>query len=159
MKYALIGCGRIAVNHIKAALNNHLEICAVCDVKPEAMEALLAKYGLEKDEGIRRYADYRELVKTEKPTLVSIATESGIHAEIALHCIGAGINVIIEKPMAMSMADADEIIRRSEEKGVKVSACHQNRFNVAVQELRQAMEAGRFGRISHGSIQIGRAHV
>ena len=52
MKYALIGCGRIAVNHIKAALNNHLEICAVCDVKPEAMEALLAKYGLEKDEGI-----------------------------------------------------------------------------------------------------------
>ena len=154
MKYALIGCGRIAVNHIKAALNNHLEICAVCDVKPEAMEALLAKYGLEKDEGIRRYTDYRELVKTEKPTLVSIATESGIHAEIALHCIDAGINVIIEKPMAMSMADADEIIRRSEEKGVKVSACHQNRFNVAVQELRQAMEAGRFGRISHGSIHV-----
>ena len=162
MKYALIGCGRIAVNHIKAALNNHLEICAVCDVKPEAMEALLAKYGLEKDEGIRRYTDYRELVKTEKPTLVSIATESGIHAEIALHCIGAGINVIIEKPMAMSMADADEIIRRSEEKGVKVSACHQNRFNVAVQELRQAMEAGRFGRISHDYLQcedIGMAVV
>ena len=46
MKYALIGCGRIAVNHIKAALNNHLGIAAVCDVLPEKMEALLAKYCL-----------------------------------------------------------------------------------------------------------------
>ena len=154
MRYALIGCGRIAVNHIKAALNNHLEICAVCDVKPEAMETLLAKYGLEKDGSIRRYADFRELLATEKPVLVSIATESGVHAEIALACIDAGVNVIIEKPMAMSMADAEEIIRRSGEKGVKVSACHQNRFNVAVQETRKALEAGRFGRLSHGSVHV-----
>ena len=154
MKYALIGCGRIAVNHIKAALNNHLEICAVCDVKSEAIEALLEKYGLEKDGSIYRYNDYRELLATEKPTLVSIATESGIHAEIALVCIDAGVNVIIEKPMAMSMADAEEIIRRSKETGVKVSACHQNRFNIAVQETRKALEAGRFGRLSHGSIHV-----
>ena len=154
MKYALIGCGRIAVNHIKAALNNHLEIAAVCDVKPEAMEALLAKYGLEADKSVRRYTDYRELLAAEKPALASIATESGVHAEIALACIGAGVHVIIEKPMAMSMADAEEIIRRSEEKGVKVSACHQNRFNAAVQEARKALEAGRFGRLSHGSVHV-----
>ena len=154
MKYALIGCGRIAVNHVKAAVNNHLEICAVCDVLPEAMEALLAKYGLEKDESIRRYTNYKELLAVEKPVLASIATESGVHAEIALACIDAGVNVIIEKPMAMSMADADEIIRRSGKKGVKVSACHQNRFNMAVQELRRALEAGRFGKLSHGSIHV-----
>ena len=86
--------------------------------------------------------------------LVGIATSSGIHAEIALYCIDRGIHVIIEKPMAMSMADAEEIIRRSEQKGVKVSACHQNRFNVAIQELRRAVEAGRFGRLSHGSIHV-----
>ena len=154
MKYALIGCGRIAVNHIKAALNNQLEICAVCDVKPEAMEALLAKYGMERDESIRRYTNYKELLATEKPTLASIATESGVHAEIALNCIDAGVNVIIEKPMAMSMADAEEIIRRSGERGIKVSACHQNRFNIAVQETRKALEAGRFGRLSHGSVHV-----
>ncbi|MEY8261597.1 Gfo/Idh/MocA family oxidoreductase [Oscillospiraceae bacterium 50-60] len=154
MKYALIGCGRISVNHIKAALNNRLEICAVCDVKPEAMEVLLEKYGLEKAPQICRYTDYRELLAQEKPTLVSISTESGIHAEIALACIDAGVNVIIEKPMAMSMSDAEEIIRRSEAKGVKVSACHQNRFNIAVQETRKALEAGRFGRLSHGSVHV-----
>lgn len=154
MKYALIGCGRIAVNHIKAALNNHLSICAVCDVLPAAMDTLLSKYGLEQDTSIHHYTIYQELLTAEQPTLVSIATESGIHAEIALACIDAGVNVIIEKPMAMSMADAEEIIRRSETKGVKVSACHQNRFNVAVQKTRKALEAGRFGQISHGSIHV-----
>ena len=53
MKYALIGCGRIAVNHMKAAINNKLEIVAVCDVLPEKMEALLAKYDLQNDASIK----------------------------------------------------------------------------------------------------------
>ena len=154
MKYALIGCGRIAVNHIKAAVNNHLNIVAVCDVLPEAMEALLARHGLEKDPSIKRYTDYQAMLAENDLQLVSIATESGIHAQIALDCIDAGVNVIIEKPMAMNMADAEEIIRRSEAKGVKVSACHQNRFNIAVQETRRALEAGRFGKLSHGSVHV-----
>ena len=154
MKYALIGCGRISTNHIKAAVNNSLEIAAVCDIIPEKMEALLARHGLEADKSIARYTDYIRMLDEVKPTLVSIATESGVHARIALDCIDRGIHVIVEKPMAMSMADADEIIRRSEAKHVKVCACHQNRFNVAVQKTRQALEAGRFGRLSHGSIHV-----
>lgn len=154
MKYALIGCGRIATNHMKAAVNNRLEIAAVCDVLPDAMEALLAKHELAQEKSIARYTDYIKMLDEVKPQLVSIATESGIHAEIALACIDRGIHVIIEKPMAMSMADADEIIRRSEEKNVKVAACHQNRFNVAVQKTRAALESGRFGRLSHGSIHV-----
>lgn len=154
MKYALIGCGRIATNHMKAAVNNELEIAAVCDILPEKMEALLAKHELENDETIKRYTDYKQMIAEVKPELVSIATESGNHAEIALFCIDNGVNLIIEKPMAMSIADADEIIKRSDEKGVVVSACHQNRFNVAIQELRKAVEAGRFGKLSHGSIHV-----
>ena len=154
MNYALIGCGRIATNHIKAAVNNKLNIVAVCDILPEKMESLLAKHGLENDASIKRYTDYKQMLAENDVTLASIATESGSHAEIALHCIDNGVNVIIEKPMAMSIKDAEEIIRRSEEKGVKVSACHQNRFNIAVQELRQALEKGRFGRLSHGSIHV-----
>lgn len=154
MNYALIGCGRIATNHMKAAINNKLNIVAVCDVLPEAMETLLAKHGLENDASIKRYTDYKQMLAENDIELVSIATESGIHAEIALHCIDNGVNVIIEKPMAMSIDDAEEIIRRSDAKGVKVSACHQNRFNVAIQELRRALEAGRFGRLSHGSIHV-----
>lgn len=154
MKYALIGCGRIATNHMKAAVNNELEIVAVCDVIPEKMEELLAKHELGKNTDIKRYIDYKEMIEAEKPQLVSIATESGNHAEIALYCIEKDVNVIIEKPMAMSIEDADKIIEMAEKKGVKASACHQNRFNIAIQELRKALEAGRFGKLSHGSIHV-----
>lgn len=154
MKYALIGCGRIATNHVTAAVNNELEIVAVCDILPEKMEEILAKHGLENDKSINRYTDYKKMIAENDLELVSIATESGKHAEIALNAIDAGINVIIEKPMAMNIADAEEIIRRAEEKDVKVSACHQNRFNVAVQEVRKAVESGRLGRMSHGSINV-----
>ena len=86
--------------------------------------------------------------------LIAIATSSGVHAEIALFCIEHSMNLIIEKPIAMSMSDADEIVRRSQEKGVKVSACHQNRINIAVQRTIEAIEGNRFGKISHGSIHV-----
>ena len=118
------------------------------------MDALLEKFDLQSDGSIKRYTDYKEMIEKEKPELASIATESGIHAEVALYCIDKGVNVIIEKPMAMSMEDADKIIKAAEAKNVKVSACHQNRFNVAIQELRKALEAGRFGKLSHGSIHV-----
>ncbi|MDR3156984.1 MAG: Gfo/Idh/MocA family oxidoreductase [Lactobacillales bacterium] len=154
MKYALIGCGRIAINHIKAVVNNELELIAVCDVVPERMENLLDNDGVPNKDGVRKYTDYKTMIADNNIDLIGIATESGKHAEIALYCIYKGINVIIEKPMAMSMDDANEIIKRSEEKKVKVSVCHQNRFNKAIQETRKALEVGRFGKLSHGSISV-----
>lgn len=155
MKYALIGCGRISTNHIKAAVADKLEIVAVCDVIENRMEEVLSKHGLENEPTIARYTDYKKMIADHSELqLISIATESGLHAEIALYCIEHGINVIIEKPMAMSIDDAEKIIALSKAKNVKVSACHQNRFNIAVQQMRRALETGRFGKISHGSIHV-----
>lgn len=153
MKYALIGCGRIAVNHIKAMRNNGLELVALCDLSLENVDILLKKTEYITD--APRYTDYKKMIE-EHPELevVAVATDSGVHAEIALYCIEHGINVIVEKPMAMSMQDAMKMIKRSEEKGVKLAVCHQNRFNVAVQETRKAVETGRFGKMSHGSINV-----
>ncbi len=155
MKYALIGCGRIAVNHVKAVNNNGLEFVAACDVELKNIDILFEKQMPNNMEKIARYTDYKLMIN-EHPEieLIAIATSSGYHAEIALFCIEHGINVIIEKPMAMNIADADEIIRRSQEKGVVVSACHQNRFNIAVQQMRKAIDDGRFGKLSHGSINV-----
>ncbi|MGN0380151.1 MAG: Gfo/Idh/MocA family protein [Butyrivibrio sp.] len=155
MKYALIGCGRIATNHVKAVINNKLEFIAACDIESENTEKLLAKHGLQNDAAIARYVDYKKMIE-EHPEieLIAIATSSGVHAEIALYCIDHGINVIIEKPIAMSIDDAEEIVRRSRVNNVKVCACHQNRFNIAVQKMRNALETGRFGKISHGSIHV-----
>ena len=154
MKYALIGCGRISTNHVQAAVSNNFEFVAVCDLIPEHMEDVLMKHGLENDTTIRRYTDYKNMIEENDIDLISIATESGLHADIALYCIEHGIHVIIEKPMAMCMQDAEKIINLSKKRGVKVAACHQNRFNIAVQKMREALESNRFGKLSHGSIHV-----
>ena len=153
MKYALIGCGRISPNHLAAARNNGLEIAAVCDPVPERMAQRLKEFSLSGDE-VRTYASYRELLKKEAPELVAVATESGEHAKIALECIEAGCHVIIEKPIALSIADARRIVSSAEKKGVKVCVCHQNRFNKAIQKIRKALDDGQFGRMLYGTAQI-----
>ena len=151
MKYALIGCGRISPNHIEAAKNNGLEFVAMCDILPEVMQEKSARFGLEK---VHQYQDYKKMLEIEKPELVAIATESGKHAVIALDCIKDGCNVIIEKPIALSIKDADAIIEAGKEAGVVVCANHQNRFNKSVQYMRKALEAGRFGKLSHGAAHV-----
>ena len=152
MKYALIGCGRISPNLIVAAKNNELEIVAICDTDPTCMEDKALKFRL--GSGTRRYRDYRELVKEEKPDLVAICTESGKHAEIAMFCIENGCNCIIEKPIALSIADADAIIAAAARYQVKVCACHQNRFNKSIQKIREAVEMERFGKLLYGTAHI-----
>ncbi|MBC8542416.1 Gfo/Idh/MocA family protein [Bianquea renquensis] len=152
MKYALIGCGRISYNHIAAAMANDLEITAVCDVVPSHMENKVETFHLPKE--VKQYTDYLEMLEEETPTLVAIATESGNHARIAVDCIRHGCNVIIEKPIALSLRDADQILQLAKEKNVKVCACHQNRFNKSIQKIREAVEQGRFGRMFYGTAHI-----
>ena len=151
MKYALIGCGRISPNHIQAARNNNLEFVAMCDIDNAAMEEKAAKFALEK---FKQYKDYKEMLENEKPELVAIATESGRHAAIALDCIAAGCNLIIEKPIALSISDADAIISAGRNAGVVVCANHQNRFNKSVQKIRDALEKGRFGKMFYGTAHV-----
>lgn len=152
MKYALIGCGRISPNHIMAAKRNDLEIIALCDVVEENIDDKITKFELPPT--VHKYTDYKELLQNEKPDLIAIATESGKHAMIALDCIEAGCNLIIEKPIALSLADADAIIAKADEKGVKVCACHQNRFNKSIQKIREAVEKKRFGKMFYGTAHI-----
>ncbi len=151
MKYALIGCGRISPNHIAAAKANNLEFVGICDINPENMHDKILKFELDP---IHTYTDYKQMLENEKPELVAICTESGKHAQIALDCIDVGCNVIIEKPIALSLSDADEIIRRGREKGVKVCANHQNRFNKSIQKIRDAVDKGRFGKMFYGTAHI-----
>ena len=136
MRYALIGCGRISPNHIAAAKANNLEMVAICDIEVANMHDKAVKFEL--TDSVHQYTDYKEMLEKEKPQLVAIATESGKHAAIAIDCINAGCNVIIEKPIALSIKDANEIIALAKEKGVKVCANHQNRFNKSVSKIREA---------------------
>ena len=150
MRYALIGCGRIAKNHMAAAAGNHLDIVGLCDVVPENARRYRAAYQLD----CPIYSDYRQMLAEERPDFAAVATESGKHAAIALDCIRAGVNVLIEKPIALSIADAQAVIDAAKLAGVTVGVCHPNRFNKAVQKLRQAFDEGRFGRIYNISAVI-----
>jgi len=155
LSYAIIGCGRIAKNHIAASIaQQDLQIAAVCDIVPERMDAMLALMPKEVCKNVSKYDDYQKMLADISPDLCAIATESGKHASIAIDCINTGANLIIEKPIALSLDDADKIIRLGYEKGVKVCACHQNRFNKSIQKIREASEAGRFGRLYHGAAHI-----
>ncbi len=151
MKYALIGCGRVAPNHIKAAKLNNLQICAICDLDYEKAQTFSIDNGIE---DVKIYTDYKEMLLIEKPDFAAIATDSGSHAEISLFCSENKMNFLVEKPMAMSMEDAQQVIDSVEKNGVIAGVCHQNRFNIAVQELREAIEKCRFGKLFGGSINI-----
>lgn len=152
MKYAIIGCGRISKNHIPAAQENDLEIVAICDLIPNRMDKVIVQNELSGQ--VSQYQNYQELLEKESPDVVAICTESGHHARIAFDCIDAGCHTIIEKPIALSLEDADRIIEQSKKKGVKVSACHQNRFNLSVGKIKQALDEGRFGRLLYATAQI-----
>lgn len=152
MKYAIIGCGRISPNHIAAAKKNNLDFVALCDVEEQAMVDKVLKFDL--PDNVTKYTDYREMIIFERPDLVAICTESGNHGTIALYCIEHGCNLIIEKPITLSLNEADQIIERSRIKGVKVSACHQNRFNKSIQKIRDAMERKRFGKLFYATAHI-----
>lgn len=152
MRYAIIGCGRISPNHIAAALENGLDVVALCDIEEAKMDETIEKFNLSNK--IKKYVDYKLMLEKEKPELVAICTESGKHGKIALNCIEANVNLIIEKPIALSLEEADLIIEKANKKNIKVSACHQNRFNKSVQKIREAVQANRFGKLMHATAHI-----
>lgn len=152
MKYALIGCGRVAPNHITAAKENHLHIQAICDLDREKAQIFMKDNDLSED--VKIYTDYQELFEREELDLVAIATFSGEHAKIAKEAIRHGINVIIEKPIALSLEDADQMIQLAKENHVKVCTNHQNRFNPTIRKIRQAIDAGKLGNLMYGSATI-----
>ncbi len=152
MRYGIIGCGRIAPNHIEAAKNCGVDIVAICDIVKDRMVDIAGKFGL--SEKVQLYEDYQQMLEQEALELIAICTESGKHALIALDCITAGCHVIIEKPIALSLSDADAIIEAGRREGVVVCACHQNRFNKSIMKIREAVDEGRFGRLLHGAAHI-----
>lgn len=163
LSFAIIGCGRISHKHIEALANNFTEadLVSVCDIVPEKMDKDVEEYydfmkqrGINLDKKINKYTDYKEMLKREDIDAVSICTESGHHAVHALYCLNAGKHVLVEKPMALSLNDADKMIKLSREKNLKLGICHQNRFNSPIQKLRRAVEEGRFGRIINGTARI-----
>ena len=154
LKFGIIGCGRISARHVDAILNDkdEAELVAVYDI----VEALAIDKKNQYESKIEAsnvivYTDYDKFLNDKNIDVVTLATISGYHAEQAIDCINHDKHVLIEKPMALSIKDADRIIKLGREKNKKVCVSHQNRFSPAIQRLRLALDEGRFGKLIHGS--------
>lgn len=157
LKFAIIGCGRISYKHVEALINNNheAELIALCDLVADKAIARKNQYEEAiKNTDVKVYTDYLTMLKKENIDVVTIATESGYHAKHAIDCLNMDKHVLIEKPMALSIRDADEIIDLAKKKNKKVCVSHQNRFNPPIQKLRRAIEEGRFGKIINATARI-----
>lgn len=154
LKFALLGSGRISAKHVEALINNkdEAELVGVYDTLEELARDKKNQYeSIVKGSNVKVYTSYNELLNDKNIDVVIIATISGYHAEQAIDCINHHKHVLIEKPMALSIEDADKIIELGKEKNRKVCVSHQNRFNPAVQKLKRAIDEGRFGKLVHGT--------
>jgi len=143
LRFALVGCGRIAANHM-AAIERHpdrAELVAVCDPDPAALAAAVQRTGA------RGFAHLGKMLAEVEADCLVLATPSGLHSQQAIAAARAGFHVMTEKPMATRWQDGLDMVRACDEAGVHLFVVKQNRRNRTLQLLKQAMDQGRFGRV------------
>ena len=151
LKFAIVGCGRIAKRHSDVLGEGQIEgaeLVAVADQHLDRAEAL----GEAKN--VPAYTDMHKMMEVEKPDVVTVLTESGLHAQHVTELAPHGADIVVEKPMALTLEDADKMIETCDRHGVRLFVVKQNRFNVPVVELRKALEAGRFGKLVLGTVRV-----
>jgi UDP-N-acetyl-2-amino-2-deoxyglucuronate dehydrogenase len=149
LKCVLIGCGRISSKHIEVLSNlPDVQIAGVCDIRPDRLERAVAA------SGAPAFSHYMDMVETVRPDVVSVLTESGSHSRIACDVVPYTRNLVVEKPMALTLDDADRMISTCDHAGVSLFVVKQNRYNRPVVKLRQALSAGRFGKLSLGTVRL-----
>lgn len=154
LKFALLGCGRISSRHVDALIKNkdEAELIVVYDIIEElAIDKKNQYEAAVNGSSVNVYTDYNDFINNKDIDVVTIATISGYHAKQAMDCLNHNKHVLIEKPMALTIEDADKIIALGKEKNKKVCISHQNRFLPSIQRLRQAIDEGRFGKLIHGT--------
>jgi predicted dehydrogenase len=151
IRFAIIGCGRIAKRHAEllgAGQVEGAELTAVCDLVPERATSFSKRYG------VPAFTSVESLLAFEDIDAVSVLSPSGMHADHAVAAAISGRHVVVEKPMALTLADADRMVQAAEEAGVRLFVVKQNRFNVPVVKARQALDAGRLGRLVLGTVRV-----
>ena len=151
LRFALVGCGRIAKRHAELLGSGqiaHAQLAAVCDVVRAKAQGVGERFS------IPYFEDMHAMMQAVRPDVVVVLTESGRHAEHVLELARYGRDIVVEKPMALTLDDADAMIRACDGAGVRLFVVKQNRFNVPVMKLREALEKGRFGRLVLGTVRV-----
>jgi UDP-N-acetyl-2-amino-2-deoxyglucuronate dehydrogenase len=141
-RIALVGCGRISKNHFDAiARIDGLELCAVSDNVADRASAAA------EEQGVKSFTSYADMIKAAEADIITICTPSGLHATQGIAAAKAGKHVITEKPMAITLEQADGLVQACDSAGVRLFVVKQNRLNPSIQLLKRAVDKGRFGRI------------
>ncbi len=141
-RIALVGCGRIARNHVDAIRRiDGLELVAASDVDEERAKALAEPLG------ISWYSSYEQMLDEVECDVVTICTPSGLHPAQGVLAAKTGHHVVTEKPMAISLKGADELVQACDAAKVHLFVVKQNRLNAPVQLVKRAVDRGRFGRL------------
>jgi UDP-N-acetyl-2-amino-2-deoxyglucuronate dehydrogenase len=149
VRVALVGCGRISRNHVEAIDRvDGLELVGVADSDVARAETIVAQ------RGIPAFASLETMLEALPSDLVSICTPSGLHPQHGIAAARAGRHVLTEKPMAISLAAADELVQVCDAAGVHLFVVKQNRLNPPIQLLRRAIDKGRFGRIYSANVTV-----
>lgn len=150
LNVAIIGTGGIAPLHIKGYLTfkEEVNIVALCDIYPEKSEKMAADFDLD----VTIYDDHEELLANESIDLVSVCTPPYVHAEIAINAMKAGAHAVVEKPMAASLKECDDMNRVSEETGKTLSIISQNRFTNPMMKLKTLLDEKVIGKVLHTQV-------
>ena len=151
LNFALVGCGRIAKRHSDLLGYGQIQgarMISVCDI----IESEARKIG--EQFSIPFYTDMHQMMKSEKVDVVVVLTESGNHAHHVIELTKYGKHIVVEKPMALTLDDADAMIKACDKAGIKLFVVKQNRFNIPVVKLREALEQGRFGKLVLGTVRV-----
>lgn len=152
LKFALVGCGRIAQRHAELLGKGQIAgavLDSVCDIIPERAEAIGKKFG------VPYFSNMHEMMKSRKEIdVVNVLTPSGLHAENVIELAPYHKHIVVEKPMALTLKDADRMTAACDHYGVRLFVVKQNRFNVPVVKLREALEQGRLGKLVLGTVRV-----
>lgn len=149
LKTGIIGCGKVADFHAKAFAGSPMSsFAAVCGRNPERTKAFADKYG------VKAYTDPEEMCRQERLDVVSICTPHPNHAAMAVLAADCGCNVIVEKPLASSLADCDAIIAAEKRNHVTIGTMVQRRFYRPCMRIRQAIDDGKIGKPMLGMVTM-----
>ncbi|MBI5032962.1 MAG: Gfo/Idh/MocA family oxidoreductase [Chloroflexi bacterium] len=149
IRFGLVGCGRIAPRHAQSVRElEHARLVAIADVISSRAE----RYA--KEHNAQAYADYRRMLDRRDIDVVTICTPSGMHAQMAIDAMQAGKHVIVEKPMALKLQDADRMIATAKSIGVKLCVVLQNRYNPPMRDLRRVVDEGKLGKLLLGNATV-----
>jgi predicted dehydrogenase len=151
LNFALVGCGRIAKRHSELLGYNQIKgahLVAVCDIVAQKARDIAERFK------VPAFTDMLEMMQSVKVDVAVVLTESGNHAKHVVALSKYCKHIIVEKPMALTLDDADAMITACDRADVRLFVVKQNRFNVPVVKAREALESGRFGKLIMGTVRV-----